>query len=131
MKKIKNFFTRNNIWLYILAFIIPFVIGTLGFYICLKSNVIGNYSILYSDLKAQYVPLFSYLQDIFKEGSSVGFSFTKALGGNMIGTIAYYLVSPINILILFVSKTNIPMMMLFIILIKIGLAGLFMYKYLD
>lgn len=131
MKKIIKNLIKKNILLYVLAFLIPFLIGILGFYICLRSNLISNNTILYGDLQAQYVSLFSYLQDVVRDGSSLGFSFIKGLGGNMISTISYYLMSPINLLILFVSKADIPFMMLVIVLIKIGLAGIFMYKYLS
>ena len=131
MKQILKKINKKNILLYILGFLIPIFIGAVGFYTCLRSTVVSNHTILYGDLQVQYVSLFSYLQDVLQKGSSIGFSFVKGLGGNMISTIAYYLISPINILILFAAKTNIPFMLLIIILIKLGLAGLFMYKYLS
>ena len=49
----------------------------------------------------------------------------------MISTFCYYLSSPLNLLLLLVSKIHIVDMMFFLIFIKIGLCGLFMYVYLS
>ncbi len=104
-----------------LSFIIPLLITCLVFY-CKGFFTTNTY--LVGDLQAQYVSLFSYLNELSN------YSFSKGLGGGLIGTFSYYLASPLNILILFVSKTHIQDAMLLITIIKISLCGLTMYLYL-
>lgn len=122
---------EKKIILYLLAFSIPILIAIIGFYTCLRFQSTGNLVPTYGDLQAQYINLFTYLQNALKGDASFIYSFSKGLGGNMASTIAYYLLSPLNLLIVFVSQSNIPFMILGIIILKMGLAGLCMYIFLS
>lgn len=120
---------------YFLSFIIPIIIILFNFVILSiqykNHNVFSANEILVADLKSQYVSLFNYLKNIFHGNASLFYSFNSGLGGNMLGTFAYYLSSPLNLLLVFSTTKSIPLFMFIIILIKIGLSGLFMNIYLN
>ena len=115
---------------YIISFFIPFIIFI---FMCCTANIIfwGTKNFLTSDLKAQYISLFSYLKNVFSGKESLFYSFSKGMGGNMFGTFAYYLASPLNLLIIFFTKKSLDNAILLIISLKIGLAGLTMFSYLK
>lgn len=113
----------------IISFLLPIFLFMMG-YFALACTLNGE-NILVSDMKGQYISLFSYLQNVLKGIESLFYSFSKALGGGMIGTIAYYLASPLNLIIIFFSKADLPIVLLILICLKIGLAGLTMYRYLE
>ncbi len=112
---------------YLLAFFIPFVIfGIIIFLIFLNGK-----TLLVSDLAAQYEALLREFKDIVTNKSSLFYSFSKGLGGNMIGTVSYYLISPLNLIVLLFSDSNIDIAIALIILLYISLSGLTMFIYLK
>lgn len=111
----------------ILSFLIPFLIYAIIFY---KNSLFNDKTIIQGDMYAQYYPLFNYLKGIFNGTNSIFYSLSKGLGGTMFGTFFYYLSSPLNILIIFFSKKNIPEFMTLLTLIKLSLCGLTMYIYM-
>ena len=86
-----------------LAFVIPVII-LIAIYI-LRCQLRGT-TFFVSDSYAQYLSLFSYFKDVICSKQSLIYSFSKGLGGSMIGTYAYYLASPLNLLVVFFSKQN-------------------------
>lgn len=118
LKKIRKF---------IVAFMIPVIVFLLIFFI---SNMIFTKTIFVSDMQGQYIALFNYLKDLLSNSANSFYSFSKGLGGGMIGTIAYYLSSPLNLLMLFFKKTDLNYALITILMIKIGLSGLFMFIFL-
>ncbi len=52
------------------------------------------------DFGQQYISFFGLLKNAVLSGdlSSLSYSFTKSLGGDMIGVLGYYLMSPFNII---------------------------------
>ncbi|MDD2378267.1 MAG: YfhO family protein, partial [Bacilli bacterium] len=115
---------------YIISFFIPIIIFVM---VCFIANIIfgGTKDFIVSDSRAQYISLFSYLKDVLSGQASLFYSFSKGMGGNMFGTFAYYLASPLNLLIIFFSKKALVSGMLLIITLKIGLSGLTMFSYLK
>ena len=99
--------------------------------LCPGKKILSGNEILVADLKSQYVSLFNYFKNFLHGNASIFYSFNNTLGGNMFGTYAYYLSSPLNFLLVFSSTKNIPNFMFLIILIKIGLSGLFMNIFLN
>jgi len=86
----------------------------------------GDKNILFSDMGAQYYPFLSdYLQRI-KGGHSLFWSWTQGGGIDYLAVFTYYLSSPLNLLLLLVPQSVLPEAVVFLIVIKIGLAGLFM-----
>lgn len=117
---------KKNIYKYILAFLIPMVILVL-FCISRKIGIFGKYSLLISDFQAQYIVLLKHL----REGGSILYSLSKGMGGGMIGTFAYYLSSPLNLLIYLFPKDQIILASIVLIILKISLCGFTMYLYLS
>lgn len=112
---------------YILSFLIPIII--LGIYIGIVG---GNLSSLFiNDLNEQYIFLFDYWKQILNGEQSLFYSFHIGLGQSFLGTYAYYLASPFNWLLFFVSEKYILSFVSILIFVKIGLCGLCMFFYLQ
>ena len=114
---------------YLSSFFIPCIMMILLY---VTVGVIGgNKNILTVDLADQYVAFFNALKNMFDGKIGYFYSFSKTLGGNIFGIITYYLISPFNLLILFVNRISIPNMILIINILKISFAGLTSYIYFD
>lgn len=112
----------ENIW-YILAFVLPFVVAVTAF-ICQGMWPFGDRGITIIDSYHQYVPFFSELQYKWRHFDSLFYSWNGGLGMNFWAVIAYYLASPLNILLLVFPKSLVMECFSLIYFIKIGLAGL-------
>ena len=108
----------------LLSFFIPFFCLIVLFFI--NNFIFGENSILYSDSQYQYYQSFIYLKQLFNNYSF--YSFQVGLGSPMISTIAYYLGSFSNLLVVFFD--NIELFLIITVLVKISLCGLTMYNYL-
>lgn len=109
---------------YLLAFLIPIGI----FCICLAINNIaplGKYLITTYDSKVQYPGFFMGLKNMHFFLFNVGFGF------NFFGTMAYYVMNPINLLIKFFNIYNYNTFYFLLIILKIGLCGLSMQFFLS
>jgi len=113
----------------ILSFIIPVIIMILLY---MSVGVIGgNKNILTVDLANQYVEFFGALKDVLSGVTSPFYTFSKTLGGNFFGIMTYYLLSPLNVILVLFNKIDIPKFILIINVIKIGLTGLTSYIYFN
>lgn len=90
----------------------------------------GNRTILISDLSNQYVDYYIYLYDVYTRGKSIFYSWEAGLGLNFWGIFAYYLASPLSILILLFDRENITEALVILTACKIGLSGLSMSYFL-
>ena len=120
----------KKLYKYILSFIIPVVLLLIIFAL-LGIYPFGKNDLLWFDTQAQYIDFLSYWQDVIKGNASVFYSFGKNLGGNMFGLFTYYLTSPIDLIVVLFSKIDLPQAFMTIILIKIGLCGVFFRYYLE
>ncbi len=111
---------------YILSFFIPLFLLLLLFF-ALGLFFPSGKTIFTCDLQAQYKALYQY----FRENLFSTYSFSKGIGGSMIGTYAYYLCSPfLFVLFLFpVSKLSVATFVM--LLLKLCTSGLTMYIYLS
>jgi len=100
-----------------LCFFIPAAIVLIAF-AKMKMAPFGESSILIMDMSGQYIEFLCGLKnkDIF-------FSWSKALGGNYIGVFTYYVSSPLSLLTLLCPNSKMPIAVLFLTVLKIGLAG--------
>lgn len=101
------------------AFFIPFILMI----IILSITGIwpfGTKTIITSDLENQYVQFFSYLREIYKGNHSIFYTFSKTFRGEMLSLYAYYLMSPLNIILLFFRTEWLPQAIELLILIKIS-----------
>ena len=113
----------------IASFIIPIIIAGISFFL---SNVYpgGTNTILTHDLRGEVLPFYSYLSRIGQEYNGFFYGITQGLGGNFWGVFAFDL-SPIDIIYCFCSIQNLPNLIYFMILFRIGLAGLFCYLFIS
>lgn len=87
----------------------------------------GAKSSLTLDLKSQYITFFSYLRNqVFLGDGDFLYTFSKALGGDMVGFSAYYLLSPFNLLLLLFPAHLLPAGITLLTLLKVGCCGLTM-----
>ncbi len=119
---IKSFF--KNHWSLLLAFFVPAFILS-GIYIFQGVYPFGNNSLMTVDLGQQYVDFFAYYRQTFYEDpSSFFYSFSKAIGGDMVGLWAYYLTSPFNLIFLVFPQNQLSLAITCLTILKISLAGL-------
>lgn len=110
--------------LYLLSFFIPFAIFA-GYF------AMHGMRILTVDLGQQYIDLLAFYKDHFFNPAAYSYSFANGLGGSLIGTFFYYLASPFNMLLLFFSKTQLPIAIYWIISLKVGTIVLTSYYYFQ
>ena len=97
LKKQVNKEDIKKIFLYIAAFTIPAGI-MVAIFAYLGIFPFGEKCYLPVDATGQYVSYLNYFRNIFSEGSSIFYSLSKSLGGDMYGLFAYYLNSPYSYL---------------------------------
>ena len=102
---------------YGLAFLIPAAV-MLWTYASLGLAPWGDRTVLLSDMSSQYVEFFCALKN-----GELFFSWSKALGTGYIGVFSYYVSSPLSLLTLLVPNENMPIGLMFLIVGKVGLAG--------
>lgn len=110
-----------------LTFVVPILIVLLAF----AHKKASLHSIFVSDLGEQYYHLFDWYKDVLSGKETLIYSFSKGLGGDMLQTYFYYLSSPFNLLLIFISKSNIDVFIFSLILTKLGLCGVSVFIYLN
>lgn len=115
---------------YFSAFALPILIMLLVFSI--KSIFpFGGYTPITSDLNNQYISFFAYFKNHVNSLHDLSYSFSLSMGGNFFGIFAYYLISPLNLLVLLFPLAKLPIVITIMILIKTGLLGVSMLCYLK
>ena len=114
----------------ILAFIIPILIMLIS---CIvnKTYPFGKEILPKYDGYYQYAGFTSYYKNVLLGNESLFYSFKGLLGYNFYATSIYYMFNPTNLLCIFSTSENILEYYTFIILLRIGLSGFTMYKYLK
>lgn len=113
----------------ILAFVLPALILFIGFQ---TAGVFpfGDRHILTIDLFHQYAPfLAEYRRKLLSFGTLL-FSWNGGLGIDFYSLFAYYLSSPLNLLIVLFPESQLSNFVLFSVVVKTGLAGYTAYYYL-
>ncbi len=106
-----------------LSFIIPLIIFSSYF-------LYHHSGILTVDLGQQYIDFLSfYQQNLFHQPLKFIYSFQNGLGNSMLGTSAYYLLSPFNLLLLLFPTSQLPAAIFWLIASKVGAIGLSSYWY--
>lgn len=108
------------------SFLIPVIL--MGAYFAYRQMApFGPSSLLTVDLGQQYVDFFAYFRNlILHHPGSLFYSFSKGLGGEMLGTNAYYLFSPLNLILLFFPGKWLTSGVMALTIIRYGLAGMTM-----
>lgn len=92
----------------------------------------GEMSLLTNDFNLQFIDLYEYFQTVFRSGDLGNFfySFSKSIGGAMIGVWGFSMNSPLNFLLLLVPRFDLLIGLTYVILLRIGLMSLTMCHYL-
>ncbi|WP_395389300.1 YfhO family protein [Fructilactobacillus frigidiflavus] len=115
---------------YLAAFLLPMLVVVVAF--GLRGIApFGANNLLVSDLATQYLPFFEFLRSQLVNHTFSLYSFMLSLGDNAIPIYTYYLMSPLNLLVVLVKAADVPVLMEAIIILKIGLIGLSMEWFLK
>ena len=92
----------------------------------------GAKSLMAVDFNAQYIGLYAYFKHLFLNGdwSSFFYSFSKSIGGGMLGIWGFNLLSPFNFLFLLFSEENFQWVVPVTIALRYGTMGLTMTHFL-
>lgn len=122
--KLRNYFYRNQTLL--MSFWLPTLI-MLAYFVYRGFYPFGSSSLLTVDMGQQYVDFFKfYRESLLHHPTNFFYSFSKAIGGEMAGEWAYYLLSPFNLLLLPFGGTTLTAGILLVTLAKFGCSGLAM-----
>lgn len=130
MKKnfsIQKWFMDNRI--YLAAFFLP-VLSMLIVYFFKDVYPFGPEMYLRSDNYHQYTPYLQILQDKLSEGGSLFYTWEIGAGMNFIAIAAYYLSSPLNLLLILFHGKVVDIVSFFIV-VKMGLSGFSATYYLS
>lgn len=116
--------------IYTAAFVLPFLC-MLAIYALFKVFPFGDNTVLVMDMDCQYAEFFSYLHRVLIGEDSLTYSFTKEMGGNVLGLLAYYASSPFFLLALFFPHEAMPEGIALVTMLKIGASGLTFAIYLK
>ena len=112
------------------AFLCPALV-LLAAYFAFGVYPFGGESVLVLDLNAQYVYFFGALRRVLYGDASLFYSFSRALGGEFLGIFAYYLASPLSLLVALFPADNILDALLVIFTLKCGLCSVTLAYYLE
>lgn len=123
--------TRKEKWfhwvrehiVYIGCFCLPFLIMTI---FCAVNQVtpFGDHSLAIIDGLHQYMPFFAEYHEKLRNLDSFFYSWNGGLGHNFYSLWAYYLSSPLNLLLVFLPKTWLNFGFSWLVVLKISLTGL-------
>lgn len=83
----------------------------------------GQTTTMTIDLQHEYVGFYEGLRHALEAPEAFFYNSTKSIGGDMAGTFAYYLMSPLNLLFFLLPSDQMPMLIELVQLLKIGFAG--------
>ncbi len=109
---------------FIVAFFVTFVLyiivfKSLGFYPFDENGL----TTMMLDQRDQYVAYMRTYQDILKNGGSLTYTLGKVIGGDFQSLFTYYLSSPFNLFLVFVSSGDIPAFFFYTSIIKMSFAS--------
>ena len=112
---------------HILSFIIPLIICII--FLLLKGVFKDIESFFVSDLKGQHIVFYNYLKNLLLGHNSIYYSYYAGMGSKMLPTIAFYLMSPLNIIVLLIKDIRYAILIIYVL--KICISGLNMYIFLN
>ena len=84
---------------------------------------LGEKSVMLVDMHHQYAPMLSELRNMLLHGGSAAYSTNMGLGTNFIPAFAYYLASPLNLLLVLFPEAYLTEAILVLTLLKFALAA--------
>lgn len=130
LKKVKEKVFGSEYFYLVGAFFLPLLI-MIGAHAAMSYFPFGNQSILTLDFQAQYIYYFENIRHLLTEGGSWLYTWSRSLGGEFMGYVAYYMGSPFNIIVALFPAEKIVVAVATVVLMKIGTMGLTMGIYLH
>ena len=84
----------------------------------------GEKSNLLWDQDVQYVDFFAFYKDVLTGKADIGYSFSKSAGGSLVALFGYYLGCPLNLLVIFFEKEQLPLFIFLLTAVKLGLCAI-------
>lgn len=111
--------------LYMYSALLPMAIMLVVWFF-MGSYPFGNKSLMTVVFDQQYISFYGLLKNAILSGdlSSLTYSFTKSIGGDMIGELGYYLMSPFNIIYVLLPLNYIGLSVFLTIWLRYGAFGL-------
>ncbi len=100
-------------------------------YVVLGFAPFSDKALIYKDGQHQLCDLLCWFKDVLNGQSSISYSFSKYLGGSNFAVFSYYMASPLNLLMFFFPKSEAPLFMNILFLLKASLAALFAAYYIN
>ncbi len=126
--KLKTWGYNNRF--YLMAFFIPLLALTIA-YIAMGVWPFGERQVQIIDSYHQYAPFFSEFYRKIWSGESLLYSVNGGLGMNFWAIVAYYLASPLNLLILLFPRNYVLEGFTFVLMLKIAFSGLTFSYYIS
>lgn len=120
---------KSEVKLYTVSFLIVLMLAFV-YFIIVGYAPFGNRSAAIMDADIQYLDFFAYLKDVLSGKNSGLYSPSYLMGGTPISLIAYYLMSPLNLLVVFFDKSQLHSFFDIILAIKLSLSALTMTIFL-
>lgn len=114
----------------VLSFVIPAII-ILAALAGLKVTPFGDNSLAISDGNGLYINYMGYVSGVLKGEQGILYSFTKGLGGNMMGSWGWFLLNPLFALFALADVTGYMLVYTFVSMFSFCLCGLTMYIMLS
>jgi len=123
--------TRNRKQIELSAITFLIAAGTLLLIYC-KMGIFpfGDRTMLVWDMDYQYSSFMAWMSELLKGKADFPYSLHGGLGGNMYGLVAYYLGSPLNLLLIFFDQKTVPLVVTALLVLKTGLTACIMQYYL-
>lgn len=119
------YFSKKKRKIYVLSAILPMVV-MLVVWMFMGTFPFGKKTQMAVDFGQQYIGLYGFLQDVIVNGdfSALFYSFSKSIGGAMIGIWGFNLISPFNILYILIPKESYSWAIFLTIILRYGATGL-------
>lgn len=114
---------NNKLNIFLLSFLIPVMVLI---FVCIFQKIypFGDNTIMTGDITYQFIDYLAYFKTIFFTNNDFSYTFSKTIGGDMVGFSSYYLSSPFNLIMLLFPNNLLPLALLIMIIMKCGLCGL-------
>lgn len=113
---------------FVMAFFIPFILAIILFtkngYYPFKGD---GHSLAMIDMSGQYMAFFRYYKTLLDGEVDIIYTLGKVTGGDFLSIFTYYLASPFNLLVKFYPVSELPKVLIWIVVLKISTAGLTAY----
>lgn len=122
IRPMKNKIRQTSALFYTLAAFLPIFL-MLAVYFILHQWPFGSKGLYaFPDSYSQYSNYFEYYRTLGQNGPF--YSFSRTLGGDLVGQFTYYLLSPFNLLFLILRNVTVGKVMTLVTLLKFGAGGL-------